>query len=197
MREFCLLLICLTAMGGCATRSTVPQNQMVWVRENVPCVLTGLPADTRQLVLAETIKGHPDGGGSASVATGPEAEKNTAEKVRATLVALNIPAMRIVLAPATGDHIGVTFEVRRLIQAQAEDSFFAPYWFTNKAVNPSFGRAMEANLGKQYVDKYQLDVYEKLGSPNPIAAVGAVDRYQSGKVRGLSDQSVKVGTSGQ
>ena len=107
MREFCLLLICLTAMGGCATRSTVPQNQMVWVRENVPCVLTGLPADTRQLVLAETIKGLPHGDVSAIVATGPEAEKNTAEKVRSTLVALNIPAMRIVLAPATETTLGL------------------------------------------------------------------------------------------
>lgn len=197
MKKISLVLLCLLMAAGCARRTSVPQNQMVWIREDVPCVLTGMPEDTQRRVLAETIKALRSGDISAVIAAGPDADPRSPERVRATLTALQVAPQRIVLTPSTGDYLGVTFTVQRLVQARVWESFWDPYWFNRNAVDPEFGRAMEANLGRQYVEKRQLDVPESLSDPNPVAAVGAVDRYQGGKVRGLSDQSVEVGTSGQ
>lgn len=62
------------------------------------------------------------------------------ERVRATLTALQVVPQRIVLTPSTGDYLGVTFTVQRLVQARVRESFWDPYWFNRNAVDPEFGR---------------------------------------------------------
>ena len=66
-------------------------------------------------------------------------------------------------------------------------------WFSSLAVHPSFALATNWNLGAQVIDQRELSQPRRLGGPNPMAAVGAVDRYQKGQVRALPETSLEAG----
>ena len=67
------------------------------------------------------------------------------------------------------------------------------FWFSSLAVHPSFALATNWNLGAQVIDQRELSQPRRLGGPNPMAAVGAVDRYQKGQVRALPETSLVAG----
>jgi type IV pilus biogenesis protein CpaD/CtpE len=71
------------------------------------------------------------------------------------------------------------------------------FWFATGAVHPSFALATNWNLGAQVADQRELSATRALGPPNPMAAVGAVDRYQKGQVRALPEASLEAGGAQQ
>jgi hypothetical protein len=88
----------------------------------------------------------------------------------------------------------------RAAVTQAKDDFFDDMWFSSKTVHHSFAASTNNNLGSQLVNETELAKPRALGPVNPMAAVGAVERYQKGQVRALSEVSVEVGggnSSGQ
>jgi hypothetical protein len=78
---------------------------------------------------------------------------------------------------------------------QAKAGFFDNMWFSAKLIHPSFAVATNSNLGLQIVRQDEITKPRSLGQPNPMAAVGAVERYQKGQVRALSEIDVSVGGS--
>ncbi|MDR2366732.1 MAG: hypothetical protein LBF58_01260 [Deltaproteobacteria bacterium] len=76
---------------------------------------------------------------------------------------------------------------------RASQEPLADFWFDTRVVHPAFGMATNWNLGAQVVDQRELGNSRALGRPNPMAAVGAVDRYQKGQVRALPETSLEAG----
>jgi hypothetical protein len=81
----------------------------------------------------------------------------------------------------------------RAAATQAKPDMFTDYWFNTKVLSPFFALATNSNLGAQIVRQDEITKPRKLGPVNPMAAVGAVDRYQKGQVRALPDVEVSVG----
>ena len=77
--------------------------------------------------------------------------------------------------------------------SKAAPAILPDYWFSTAAVHPSFALATNWNLGAQIYDQRELSATRALGPPNPMSAVGAVDRYQKGQVRGLPETSLEAG----
>ena len=77
--------------------------------------------------------------------------------------------------------------------SRAAPAILPDYWFSTAAVHPSFALATNWNLGAQVSDQRELSATRALGPPNPMSAVGAVDRYQKGQVRGLPETSLDAG----
>lgn len=79
----------------------------------------------------------------------------------------------------------------------AKDKFASldEHWFSSAAVSPDFGSATHYNLYAAAADKSHLDKPAAIGGQNPMAAIGPVERYQSGQVRELRDVSISPGSS--
>lgn len=83
-------------------------------------------------------------------------------------------------------HEGVAFTI--------EDVKASGYkWYSAQATSSNYGRATAANLAQQAANPGDLTNPRTLDSPNPQAAVGAVDRYQRGEVRPLGEISLEAG----
>jgi hypothetical protein len=76
---------------------------------------------------------------------------------------------------------------------RAQPSLIDGYWFSTKAVSPNFGLSMNVSLGNQLANREDLVKPKKLGKPNPMSTVGAVERYQKDQVKALSDISLEAG----
>jgi hypothetical protein len=81
----------------------------------------------------------------------------------------------------------------RASATKAKGNFFDNMWLSAKLVHPSFAIATNNNLGLQIVRQDEITKPRPLGQPNPMAAVGAVDRYQKGQVRALPEMEITVG----
>ena len=68
-------------------------------------------------------------------------------------------------------------------------------WYTSRAVNQNYALSTNYNLNSQAADPKDLIKPKELGAPNPQAVVGAVDRYQTGSVRGFNEVSLDAGGS--
>ncbi|MDR1608096.1 MAG: hypothetical protein LBT38_06780 [Deltaproteobacteria bacterium] len=84
----------------------------------------------------------------------------------------------------------------RSTATKAEESPFDDYWFSTRISHPNYAQATNNNLGAQIVDQKDLTEPRKVGNPNPMAAVGAVERYQKGEVRALSETEIEAGGGG-
>jgi hypothetical protein len=85
---------------------------------------------------------------------------------------------------------------QRAAATKAKDGVFDDWWFSSKIVHPSFGVSTNANIAAHLVNQAELEKPRALGKVNPMAAVGAVDRYQQGQVRALPEVDVSVGGGG-
>ncbi len=84
--------------------------------------------------------------------------------------------------------------VHQPLTADAEDTMNPSYrWYQTAAFTPENGSAVETAIRQQVADKADLTKARELGAPNPQAAVGAVQRYQQGAVRGFGDRSLEAG----
>jgi hypothetical protein len=83
----------------------------------------------------------------------------------------------------------------RAAATQTQTGVFDNLWLSGRLVHPSFAIATNNNLGLQIVRQDEIIKPRPLGAPNPMAAVGAVDRYQKGQVRALADIDTTVGGS--
>lgn len=68
-------------------------------------------------------------------------------------------------------------------------------WYDTRHTDDDFGSAMAVGLAQQAHNPVDLVRPRELDAPNPQAAVGAVERYQKGMVRPLSDTSLEAGGS--
>lgn len=87
-------------------------------------------------------------------------------------------------------HEGVAFTVRD-VKTEAYS------WYSAQGTSSNYGRATMENLAAQAARPSDLTNPRTLESPNPQAAVGAVDRYQRGEVRPLGEISLEAGGSKQ
>jgi type IV pilus biogenesis protein CpaD/CtpE len=97
---------------------------------------------------------------------------------------------------AAGAPEEVVLQVRGLRVAKADYHELDDFWLSSASVHPDFGAATNYNLGVQAADPERLFQPAALGRPNPMAAVGAVERYQKGQIRALGDQSLEAAESG-
>jgi type IV pilus biogenesis protein CpaD/CtpE len=81
----------------------------------------------------------------------------------------------------------------RAAATEAKADIFDNIWLSAKIVHPSFAVSTNNNVGSQLVNPAEQASPRSLGPVNPMAAVGAVDRYQKGQVRALPEVSVDVG----
>ncbi|MDR2444262.1 MAG: hypothetical protein LBE31_12190 [Deltaproteobacteria bacterium] len=66
-------------------------------------------------------------------------------------------------------------------------------WLSTKSVSRDFGLATNVSLGQEITDRTELATPKTLGKSNPMASVGAVERYQKGQVRALPEISLEAG----
>jgi hypothetical protein len=119
------------------------------------------------------------------------------EEVIAALIGVGFAKREIEERSAPGEPPAIVVQTRGPKQLLAERGQLDDSWFTGAAVHPDFGQATNHNLAVQMVDKERLDRPLRLGRVNPMAAVGAVERYQKGEVRALGDQNLEAGKAGE
>ena len=66
-------------------------------------------------------------------------------------------------------------------------------WYTDKAVGSQYGYSTYSNLAQQIYRPCDLETPEKFDGANPMAATGALERYQKGQVRALPEHNLDVG----
>ncbi len=196
MKRLSFVLCALLLLGACGKSTALPQNQVRPVRQNVIVDLTYVPEGQRAGALSQALAKAPKGRATACITAGPKAVGQT-ESLTAVLREMGVETRDVTRRAGSGNQLLVELAVVSFVQNVAEHPWHSSHWFTANAVHPAFGAATEANYARMLHDPAELDRPQELGPPNPIAGVGAVERYQGGQVRGISDQSVEVGVSGK
>ena len=197
MKTLLCAVVAALILSACGKTVSVPQNQLRAVAHTDTLLLHNIPEKDRGAALAKSLCSRPAGSASAVVTLGTGLPKNTRKQMTDLLARYGIPATEIAWRTGEKKQLEVTVTCLYLEQNVPEKRPMSGYWFSRDPVSPVYGAAMELNLAKQLARTRDLDKPHATGDPNPLAAVGAVERYQKGESRGLGDQSVEVGTSGQ
>jgi hypothetical protein len=181
---------------GCGLSTSHLQNQ---VRPHVERVTVDLLGATRAgwtRAISEAMAGWTPGTTLAVVVHGPGADRETLRAAARAVAAAGIPSNRIGFRAVPEGRLAVEVEMRRIIQDLAARGPVDDFWLTRRSVHPDFARATNHNIGAQVSDPGEMNAKTAIGDPNPMSAVGAVERYQKGEVRALQEQTMEAGKAG-
>ncbi|MDR1046029.1 MAG: hypothetical protein LBP33_13125 [Candidatus Adiutrix sp.] len=193
MKNFILLAICCLSISACGRHQTLPQNQVYLGRSETALVLTGTPASQWRGEILQAIDGLPHGRRYAVVTTGQNVSAANRRQLTNGLYAGGFQKDNIRWKTGPKREAAITFNTVALVQPLACRSFGEPHWYSSAGVSHGFGASTEWNEASQLADIYELAFPKPIGRPNPLAAVGAVERYQKGQVRPLLSQSIEAG----
>jgi hypothetical protein len=189
------IVLGLATLCACAAQTTtLPQNQVLLIKEHKRISLGDVPAKEQPQALAEFLGGLPPGHKRALATFGPAVDAERRERILRTLRNHGVADSEIVVAQGAGEQLDVELYVltpSQLVPVTAPTG--GDHWYSAEAVSPWFGLSTEGNIAAQLKWVQELDSPEALGPPNPLAAVGAVGRYQRGQVRALIEQNIEAG----
>ncbi|MDR1658288.1 MAG: CpaD family pilus assembly lipoprotein [Deltaproteobacteria bacterium] len=199
MRKIPILLaalLALTVFSGCHLQTSSLQNQVRPGTNYFTLALAGLPDSSLAPLIRQNLEQWNSEQSRAVIVYGPQATKSALSIIEKALLAKGFPRNRISLRAMPEERLEVVLETWKLKQDMAEIGPMDDFWLTRKSVHPYFARATNANIAAQVVDKIDLFTPRSLGTPNPMSAVGAVQRYQKGEVREIGEQSLQPGEAG-
>jgi type IV pilus biogenesis protein CpaD/CtpE len=201
-KHFAITLLAAAAalvFSGCVRETSPLQNRVVLAVEHHRIDISGVPGKSlpeliRAAVPASGLKGEIR---QAVYIHGPSMSRERQREVASALTAAGVSKRDVKYSVGESGSESVVVQVMgpRLIEPVRGP--LDDYWFSQAAVHPDFGAATNINLGLQVVKPEQLAAPASLGPPNPMATVGAVERYQKGEVRALGEQALEAGQSGE
>jgi type IV pilus biogenesis protein CpaD/CtpE len=198
MKKILLLTVISLGLASCAYQTNSLQNQVLPVMEFQKIPLEGVSAADLPDNILRSLGGR-DGHvwSRAVVFLSPSVSRGFREALENELLNNGFAKKDIIHRVGEAGHSELIVQSYVLKpQFLAEAGPVDDYWLTRKAIHPSFGMATNYNLSRQVANSDELERPRKLGSPNPMASVGAVERYQKGEVRPLSDQTLEAGKTG-
>lgn len=195
MKKILCAMAAFLLLAGCGKVTSIPQNQAKPVTQTNIVILHNVPEKERDAFLAGALCSRPGGEASAVVTMGAALPKDTKKRLAATLARYGIAPEETQWKNGEKGQLEVAVTCLYLEQVQPAPACLR-YWFSTDAVSPGHGAATELNYSRQMTRKRDYVTPDAAGDPNPLAAVGAVERYQKGESRGIVDQSIQVGTMG-
>lgn len=196
MKRF-LILFSLLSLGGCGTATTLPHNEVRLAYADSVCDLAGKNSGERTAALREAMANLPLGQRFAVVTADAAMPPKERTAFAAALYGGGIPQDRVTWKPGGKSALRVQFRTLRPVTTPETALAGEPHWYSSAAVSQSHGQATEFNLGAQLSSPEELAAPTAIGKANPISATGAVERYQTGQVRGLPEQSIEAGKAGK
>lgn len=191
-KAFLIIASCLFIAGGCARTTHVPSHNLT--AEEYPArtlMLTQIPAGERTAAVDRFVNAWPQSGFEVIIAYGDNVDKMEIEQLEAVLTVRGVDSKDISQRrTGAGNTLGLVFAGR-----EKSGQPFDNYWFSDSAVSKNFAKSTNANMASQAANPNDLVKPEELGAPNPMAASGAVERYQKGEVRKLGKNSAQAGGS--
>lgn len=189
-----LFLATLLAVSGCGSITKLPQNQVVAQQTNHVLALGDVETKNIASSLEKFLKQVDGPVNNVAIVMGKDVSVARLNAIKATLGRMGHKSVRIQPVDAESQ-LDVRFISLSLSQQQAKPLPFEDQWFSASAVNSQFGVSTEANVAAQAHRPQDLVTPSALGSPNPVATAGAVERYQKGSVRALKGMSIEAGSS--
>ena len=197
MKRFAVIVLAALVLSGCGKTTVMPQNQMRTVRNTAVVELAPVHQEAWPAVVKSVADALPKGRRTVLILAGPSFGKEALARAEHAALAALGSEVSITRREGSPGRLDMVLITDTLEQQATRPTPFAPYWFSSDAVDASFGVSTEANLAAQLAYPNELAMPQRTGSPNPVAAAGAVERYQKGEVRALREQEIEAGKTSE